>query len=105
MTSDCQWAWLFSRAMESYRGSSSSAQTQGWSCQLLTMKGVTKLACNVTSPLGKLWQQLPLNHLFGSSPWVGRARPIARLSAVAAIPEIRDESRVCQNVWPSGASL
>src|SRR5579864_5812634 len=64
------------------------------------MKGVTKLACRVTSPLGKLSQQLPLNQRFGSFPWSGRARPKARFIARAVTPERAEASIVCQKVCP-----
>src|SRR5438105_15906553 len=69
------------------------------------MNGVTKLACSATSPLGKLWQQLPLNHWFGSSVWLGRARLKTRFAASAVTLLNTDASTDCQNVRPSGSSL
>src|SRR5690349_3913906 len=65
------------------------------------MNGVTKLAWSVTSPLGKLWYCVPLNHSLGLSVWLGRLRPNPHFMTCAVMPLKTDESTVCQNVRPS----
>src|SRR3984893_2333454 len=92
------------RAIASYPGSSSSAETAGCSRPYSSTRGVTTALVMVTSPLGKLWLPPPLNQRLGSEVWSGRSRENTRFNTTEDTPPMTVASMDCRSVRPTRSS-